>query len=186
MKLKIVMIAVTIIVLIVSGKSWSQNSVSQTVTEKKKNKNMETSTIEKNKAVVRKLFEEILSKKRTELLKDVIADEFPGARGSKGHEGFLEPIKPIFAAFPDIEWKILDIMGEDNKVMLRWKWQGTHKAEFNHFPATGKTITNDGMAVYELKNGKVISTNFLTDRLGFWQQIGVIPEDLSQLPGRKN
>jgi steroid delta-isomerase-like uncharacterized protein len=131
-----------------------------------------------NKAIVRQIFEEAFSKKRTELLKELIDDEFEGARGGKGYAAFLEPVKPLLVAFPDIEWKILDIISEENKVMLHWKWQGTHQAQYTKFPPTGKTFTNDGMAVFVLKNGKVISSVIITDRLGFQQQMGAIPVNL--------
>ena len=136
---------------------------------------METSTTEKNKAIVRNIFEQAINKKRMELLKDLIDDNYVGPRGGKGYESFLMPIKPLLTAFPDIEWKIQDIIGEGDKVMLRWQWQGTHKAAFNEFAATGKTVTNDGMGLFELKNGKVVSTIILTDRLGFMQQIDAVP-----------
>lgn len=139
---------------------------------------METSTTEKNKAVVRNIFEQAINGKKMDLLKDLIDDEYSGPRGGKGYESFLLPIKPLLAAFPDIKWEIADIIGEGDVVMMRWKWQGTHKEQFNNHPATGKTVTNDGMGVFKLKNGKVISTTVLTDRLGFWQQIGVLPMDI--------
>jgi steroid delta-isomerase-like uncharacterized protein len=84
-------------------------------------------------------------------------------------------------AFPDIAWKIEDMAAEGELVMVRWTWKGTHKEKFNFWAATGKSITNDGMAVFTFKNGKVASTSTLTDRLGFLQQIGVVPEDLSKL-----
>jgi steroid delta-isomerase-like uncharacterized protein len=167
MKAKHIMIA-TIILLLITAKSWAQNS-NQSVNDKK----MET--IEKNKSVVRKLVEEILNSKKSALLKNVIADEYVAPGGNKGPDAFFDPVKPLFAAFPDIEWKILDIIGEGDKVMVRWKWTGTHKAKFNQHEATGKTFTNDGMALFVMKNGKITATNILTDRLGFLQQIGAVP-----------
>lgn len=166
MKPKIVLIASSIILLLAQ----------QTVNNK-----MET-VIEKNKAIVRNLIEQVMNKRKTELVKELISPEYTGPRGIKGPEAFLDPIKPLIAAFPDIAWKIEDITAEGEQVMVRWKWQGTHKEKFNYFPVTGKTITNDGMAVFTLKNEKVIGTFTITDRLGFLQQVGAVPEDLSQLP----
>ena len=167
MKYKHIVIA-TVIFLMITGNSLAQNS-NQSVNDKK----METT--EKNKAVVRNLIEEILSSKKPELLKNVIADEYVAPNGNKGPGSFFDPVKPLFSAFPDIEWKILDIIGEGDKVMVRWKWTGTHKAKFNQHEATGKTVTNDGMALFVLKNAKITATSILTDRLGFLQQIGAVP-----------
>ena len=139
---------------------------------------METSTTEKNKATVRNIFEQAFNRKKTALLKDWIDDEYVGARGGKGYEGFLNPVQPLLAAFPDIEWTIQELIGEGDIVMLRFQWKGTHKAQFTKYPATGKAVTGDGMGVYHFKNGKVISSTVSTDRLGFWQQIGVLPLDI--------
>lgn len=164
---KHIMIA-TIILLLITARSWAQNS-NHSVNDKK----METT--EKNKAVVRNLIEEILSRKKPELLKNVIADEYVAPGGNKGPDAFFDPVQPLFTAFPDIEWKILDLIGEGDKVMVRWKWTGTHKAKFNQHEATGKILTNDGMALFVLKNGKITATSILTDRLGFLQQIGAVP-----------
>lgn len=150
MKSKIIMIAMSVILLFTQ----------QTVNNK----------MEKNKAIVRSLIEQVMNERKTELAKDLISPEYTSPLGAKGPEAFLQPVKPLVAAFPDIEWKIEDMIAEGDKVMVRWKWSGTHKAQFNIYPATDKIFTNDGMAVFELKNEKVIGTNTITDRLGFMQQ----------------
>lgn len=139
---------------------------------------METSTTEKNKATVRSIFEQALNKRNTELLKELIDDGYKDARGRTGHEAYLAVIQPLFAAFPDIQWTIEDIVAEGNTVMLRLIWRGTHKGQFNKYAASGKAIINEGMSVYHLKNGKVTSSTAFPDRLSFFQQIGVVPADL--------
>jgi len=188
MKQKPFILAITIIILSTGNKSWSQQSGGlvrqspgdggQAVNNQKTNKKMETSATEKNKATVRYIFEQAFNRKKPELVKDLIDDEYVGARGGKGYEGFLIPVLPLLAAFPDIEWKIEELIGEGDMVMLHFTWKGTHKGQFTKYPATGKTVNSDGMGVYRFKNGKVISSTVSTDRLGFWQQIGVLPTDL--------
>jgi heme-degrading monooxygenase HmoA len=41
------------------------------------------------------------------------------------------------------------------------------------------------MAIYTLKDGLVTQTHVFTDRLGFLQQLGVLPADISALTSRK-
>jgi predicted ester cyclase len=178
MKQKQFILAITIIILSAGSKSWSQQSGGQAVNNQKTNKKMETSTTEKNKATVRNIFEQAFNGKKTELLKDLIDDAYEGPRGGKGYEGFLGPVQSLLAAFPDIEWTIVELIGEGDIVMLHFKWKGTHKGQFTKYPATGKTVISEGMGVYHFKNGKVISSTVSTDRLGFWQQIGVLPLDI--------
>ena len=142
------------------------------------------STIERNKEIIRNLYEQSLNKRNMELLKNFISEDYIGIR-EKGVAGFKEPINPLIKAFPDVQWKLEELIGEGNKVVVKWKLQGTHQAPFTNFAATGKTVSNDAMAIYELKDGKIINVQVQTDRLGFLQQLEVVPLDLSLLSNKK-
>jgi steroid delta-isomerase-like uncharacterized protein len=144
------------------------------------------SATQRNKEVVRKLYEQSLSKRNLELLRDLVSEDYVGVRGIKGAAGFQEPIVPVIKAFPDIQWNIEELIGEGDKVFVQWKLQGTHTGQWQHYAITGKTITNDGMAVFELKDGKIVNGKVLTDRLDFLQQIEALPQDLTQLSNRKS
>lgn len=172
-------IVIAIVALLLNSNSWSQ----QTVNNQKTDKKMETA-IDNNKTIIHDLYEEILNRKKTALLKDIISDEYVGVRGIKGHAGFLEPVKGLITAFPDIQWHIQEMIAEDDKVVVRWKWEGTHQAQFTNFPATGKKVSNDGQAIFTLKNGKIISGIVNTDRLGFLQQMEAVPEEVTKLSNR--
>lgn len=130
---------------------------------------------EKNKEAVRLLFEEVFNKGRMELLKDLVAEDYTGARGEKGIGPLLEQIKGLRTAFPDIHYQLEDLVSADDKVTVRWTWKGTHMGPFRNYPATGKSITNEGMAIYDCRDGKVKGVHIQTDQLGFLQQLGVVP-----------
>jgi len=146
-------------------------------------KNNTMSSIESNKEIVRKLFEESLNKGNLGLMSDLFAADFTGPQGEKGPAGFRANIELLLKAFPDIHYTIKDLVAEDDKVAANFTWQGTHTGQFRNVPATGKSVTNDGMAVFGLKDGKIISLAILTDRLGFWQGLGLLPADLTSLVG---
>jgi len=151
-----------------------------------KNKEIIMNTTQQNKEVVRKIFEEGLNKRNPDLLKELISDEYAGALGTKGAAGFQEPVLPLIKAFPDIQWNITELIAEGDKVVLSWKWQGTETAPYYvNIPATGKAITNDGMAILTLTNGKVIHVQVLTDRLGFLQSMNILPADINKVVGKK-
>lgn len=144
-------------------------------------KNNTMSPIESNKEIVRKLFEESLNKGNLELLPDLIAASFTGPQGEKGAAGFRATFEPLLKAFPDIHYTINDLVAEDDKVVVNWTWHGTQTGAFRGIPATGKTVSNVGMAVFALKDGKIVSASTQTDRLGFLQGLGVLPFDLAPL-----
>ena len=60
---------------------------------------------------------------------------------------------------------------------MRWHWTGTHKGPFRTFAPTGKTMTNTGTAIFQLRDGKIVAASLETDRLGFLQQMEIVPPD---------
>ena len=142
-------------------------------------------TIENNKAIVKKVYEEALNKRNMGLLQDLIAEDYVGLKEKKGAAGFEEPVAPLIKAFPDIQWHIEQLIGEGDKVLVWWKWEGKHAAPFTGIEATGKTVVNEGVAVFELKGGKITKGKVQTNRLGFLQQLGVLPLDLTPLYNKK-
>jgi predicted ester cyclase/heme-degrading monooxygenase HmoA len=159
----------------------SNNNIKNT-----KNKEINMNTTQQNKEVVRKIFEQCLNKRNLDQLKEFISDDYIGLLGKKGAAGFQEPALPLIKAFPDIQWNITELVAEGDKVVLCWKWQGTQTAAYYaNVASTGKTITNDGVAILTLKNGKVISNQVLTDRLGFLQAMNILPADVNALVNKK-
>jgi len=146
---------------------------------------MTDTIISNNEEVVHKLYTQALNKRDFNLLRDFIADEFVGIRGLKGAAGFEEPVKILIKAVPDIQWNVKEIVSDDHQVAVRWIWEGTHTGQFQQFEATGKTLSNEGIGIFEFKNGKIVSSKILTDRLDFWQHLGVVPFDLSSLAAKK-
>ena len=151
-----------------------------------KNKEITMSTAEKNKQVVQKLYEQGLNKKNFDLVKELISDDCVGFQGVNGAAGFLTPtLLSLFKAVPDAHYNLQDIFAEGNKVGIHWKLLGTQTGAFRNIEPTGKPFTNEGMAVFELKDEKIISSQVLTDRLGFLQSIEVVPADINKLYAMK-
>src|SRR5689334_15919191 len=119
----------------------------QSTTNKNNKKEIIMNTTQQNKEVVRQLFEQSLNKRNFDLAKELVSEEFTNPQGKKGGAAFVEPVLPLIKAFPDIQWNVVDLVGEGDKVVLHWKWQGTQTATWITLPASGKTITNEGMAV---------------------------------------
>ncbi len=108
-------------------------------------------------------------------LDDLIAADYVGPQGDKGPDGFRKVIAGLRAAFPDIHYTVDDVVAEGDRVAIRWHWTGTHRAPFRVIPATGKSVTNAGLAIFRLAGGKVVAAALETDRLGFLEQIGAVP-----------
>lgn len=134
-----------------------------------------------NKEIIRHLYEDILNNRKIELLKELISPDYIGIGGVRGIAGFSNTVSSVIDGFPDIKWTIEDILSEGDKVIVRWHWNGTNTGAFRGIPASNKVVTDNAIAIYQLKNGKVTHAWLQGDRLGILTQIGQIQETL--IPG---
>lgn len=137
----------------------------------------------RNKEIVRNLYENILNDRKYELLENIISPDYQGISSSKekGAKSFLQAVQDVITAFPEIKWEIQDMMADRDKVILRWNWTASNTQPFRKMPATNKTITNNAIVIYQLKDGKITNTWIQGDQLSFLMQMGLIPQNL--IPG---
>ncbi|XZF16587.1 ester cyclase [Chitinophagaceae bacterium MMS25-I14] len=135
----------------------------------------------KNKATVRSLYEDFLNKHKLGELSAIIADDYANDRGGKGIEAFQKQVQELLKAIPDAQWEVKDIIAEGDKVIVRQEVRGTQTGTFQGIMPTGKTFVNEGTGFYELKDGKIVHSHTQTDRLGFLQQLGLVPTDVATL-----
>jgi steroid delta-isomerase-like uncharacterized protein len=137
---------------------------------------------EHNKLVVRRIFEDYVNRGNPELLNELFAENYVGAQSgapAMGRDGFAAALRALRDGFPDIRYSITDLLAEGDRVTARWLWQGTHSGVFRGpagtFPPTGKSISNGGIGIFQVEQGKVTHAWLITDRLGFLQDIGALP-----------
>lgn len=130
-----------------------------------------------NKQVVRELYT-LINNRQLDALDRVADSSYEGPTGEKGAAGLKGTVAPLIAAFPDIQWTVDDLIAEGDRVVIRWSWVGTSRHAFRGVPPNGKTVTNQAIAIYQLKDGKITRAWLQADRVGFLQQIGVVPHDL--------
>lgn len=171
----------------VTNQSTSNQSVTESKTAIKMDKNQMLTTNQTpaaNKATVRRLYDDILNTGKFELLNQIVSDTYEGPRGIKGPAGFAAAIKPVRTAFPDIKWTIEDLIAEGDEVMIRWSWKGTNTVSFDGFPVSNKTVTHHAISIFQFDGDKISKAWMQADRLGFYQQIGVIAPDITTAPVR--
>lgn len=130
--------------------------------------------METNKKIVEKLYGVLNSKKFAELDRVVSNEFYIGNGDSTGIEIFEKSVIEFTDAFPDSQWCLLEMIAEGNKVFVKQKVNGTHRGFFQNIEPTYNSISVDGMAIYTLKDGKIISHELQTDRLAFLQQLNAI------------
>lgn len=142
-------------------------------------KEKRTSSVEQNKELLRKAVEEVWNKGNFDYMKEMVSDDFvihfprPG-EDIRGPENVKKFYAELRNAFPDLSFRILDLVAEENKVVTHWTATGTHKGEFKGIPATGKRVTFNAIDIDKISDGKFVECWTNVDELGLMQQLGVI------------
>jgi steroid delta-isomerase-like uncharacterized protein len=137
----------------------------------------EKTMIEKNKTVAQQAMQALSDRD----LDGIVARAIPGSRfygwapeplDPNGYKGFMSA---LLTAFPDSRFVVDDVIAEGDKVAVRHRLQGTHQAEFQGVPPTGKTVEVGGIVIFRLENGMIAEAWLNADIMGMMQQLGVVP-----------
>ena len=138
-------------------------------------------SLEENKTIVRRMYEEILNEGNLALADEIIAldavshDPAAPPGSLPGPEGFKRVVRMLQSAFPDHHTTIEEMIAEGDKVVMRGTLSGTHRGDFLGIPPTGKHFTMTQIHIFRLVDGKVTDHWVNRDDLGMMQQLGVIP-----------
>jgi steroid delta-isomerase-like uncharacterized protein len=132
-------------------------------------------SVEDNKASVRRFSEEVFNKKNLAAIDDFYAPNLIDHSLQGGIEGQRQGIAMLLTAFPDLHLTVEDIIAEEDKIVVRMTFRGTHQGAFVGIPPTGKQITVTEIAILRIANGKAIEQWNNVDELGLMQQLGVVP-----------
>ncbi len=82
----------------------------------------------------------------------------------------------LFAAVPDLGFRVLATTVEGERAVVRWELEGTFAgAPFGGIAATGRRIALEGMDELTIRDGLIQGNNAYTDSLGFARQVGLLP-----------
>ncbi len=131
-----------------------------------------------NKAIVRRWLDGI-QKGKLDTLRDVAAPNFvahlPGVPQPLDIAGNIQVGEVFVNAFPDARITVEGEIAEGDTVATRWTFRGTHTADFQGIPPTGKQVTMAGIDINRIASGKIVEHWAEFDGLGLMQQLGVIP-----------
>jgi hypothetical protein len=121
---------------------------------------------DENKAVVRRLVEEVLNGGRM-----AVIDELYALALAPEATAWIAPFR---ASFPDVHMEEVDLIAEDDRVVGRFTCSGTHLGEWLGYPPTGRRFEAiDEVSIYCLRNGRIVEAWALEDNLGRLEQLGL-------------
>jgi steroid delta-isomerase-like uncharacterized protein len=135
------------------------------------------STLEGNKALVRRFYEEI-DNGNLAAMDELVAEHyvnhdpsFPGLPG--GREGLKRAFEIFRHATPG-HHVIEDQIAEGDKVVTRLRGVGKHEGEVLGIPPSGNELNVKAVAIHRIENGKLAEHWSATDTAALLQQLGVI------------
>src|SRR5215204_576474 len=141
---------------------------------------------EENKALTRRSWE-IVAKGSLETLEDALQEVYAHAivmhepdEDVRGIEGMTQFVSMIRSGLPDLRITLEDVIAEGEKVVSRWRAQGTHQGELMGIAPTGNEVAITGITIHRIEEGKIVEEWENWDALGLMQQIGAVPSPEEQ------
>ena len=125
-------------------------------------------SLEANKQLIQRLFEEVINNYRTELLDELFLS------GSLIAASFKDTVVLVRTAFPNARITIDHLLAEDDQVAVVFTVTGENTGPFMRHPPTGQSILFSGIHYYQIRNGRILTARYEHDLLGLMEQLGLI------------
>jgi predicted ester cyclase len=137
-------------------------------------------SIEDNKRIARRHFEELWTKGELGVANAIYSPDAVGHCGSLPDQtGYpeceQELVRQDQVAFPDGVATVLDQIAEGDKVVTRWRFEGTQTGPLYGHPASGRKVSVTGFHVHRIVAGKIVEIWALGDFYGLLVQMGALP-----------
>jgi predicted ester cyclase len=121
---------------------------------------------EQNKAVVRRLIDEVLNRGRLEVLEELYSPQTADAA-----RRWVEPFR---LAFPDVEMQTIELVAEGDRVVGRFRCSGTHLGPWRGNQPTGRRMHSiDEVYFFTLRDGRIADTWGIEDTAKRMRQLGL-------------
>jgi steroid delta-isomerase-like uncharacterized protein len=137
---------------------------------------------EKQETIVRRLFEEVWNKGKLDVADQLFTNDMVShdpVDQTRGLPAFKGVVTKYRSAFPDCRLDIEDIFSAADKVVVRWRYTGTHKGQLQGIAPTGRPVNGTGITINLFSGDRIREVYNNWDALGLMQQLGVVT-----LPGK--
>ncbi len=121
------------------------------------------------------------------LLKSIIQDYWDIINGKSkprelmtpyvSDEALFQHIEMFEKAFPHYRLKAEDMIEENDRVVVRARFMGTHNGDFNGIEPTGKSVDLPFIIIYRMEGGKIAEHWLETNHLSLLTQLGVMNKE---------
>ncbi len=116
-------------------------------------------SVEANKAIIRRLVEEVLNQGKLDVIDELFAPTFVDRSTEEqvpGPEGVRQFVSAVRAGFPDLLVSVDDLIAKGDKVVIRTTWQGTHQGLYEGKTPTGRRARRAMIQIFRLADERIV------------------------------
>ncbi len=145
--------------------------------ESRRGQGLRAMSLEENKALVRRFYEEVWNRGNVDVAKDLFADDYVRhdlrpTQGEPSGAGQAKIAADFRRAVPDLSFHVDLIVAESDLVAARWTSEGTHTGPWGTLEPSGKHARFSGVNFFRIRDGKIVEIWNQRDDLGLMQQVG--------------
>ena len=138
---------------------------------------------ESNKTIVRRYFEEVLDKRKLDILDEIVTTDCIIHRPEvsepiRGLDAFKQALEKILQVYSEFTTIIHDLIAEEDRVACRLSHRAVNRSEWTSrlgtHPVAGKTVSWPAIAIFRIRDGKIAEEWVSRDELGMLIDLGVL------------
>lgn len=132
-----------------------------------------------NKQLIARLHADVLDTGDLAPIDDLIHPDYlnheaaPGTPG--GRDGFRHTVEFLRGGFSDLRFVIEDMVAEDDRVVVRCQFEGTHDGTFLGIAPTGRRVSTQHIHIYRIQDDQVTEHWACRDDISGFRQLGTQP-----------
>lgn len=134
--------------------------------------------VEENKAVVRRMLDEVFGQGKLEVIDDLVGPEHirhTATRDTRGSEPLRQLVEWFRAFLPDVTVEIHNLIGEGDYVAAYFTFHGTDEGGYRDRPPSGQRVAYQGCDIFRFEEGRIAERWGVVDTLSLLYQIGAAP-----------
>jgi steroid delta-isomerase-like uncharacterized protein len=141
--------------------------------------------MEQAKHIIKRFVEELWNARRLDVADQIFSEDcvthqlrsgILAEPALRGPQAMKEHVSGWLMSFPDLRFNIEQMIAEQDRVVSQLVMEGTHQGPWMGISPTRKRVQIRMITIHRITNGKIAEDWVLVESLGFFQQLGVLPD----------
>ncbi|MBX0297580.1 ester cyclase [Haloarcula nitratireducens] len=138
------------------------------------------SIVERNEQLVREYFEAVWNEGNMSVFDTALVSDDYVMHHQSDTEYSLADLRTAWTdwhlGFPDLSNEIKDLIATENRVVIRYRFSGTHEGPVMDVPATGRRVETVGIVIFRIEDGQLVEEWAMDDIVALLEQLGELGE----------